>query len=576
MVRFSLASRNTKGTRAARQPIAEEAPGLRRSGRQRKQVEFLAMEAFVTIKSRSKKDPLPAGDEEKTQPHKRPRTKKDKRNKNKDGKGETKKNKQHHHKEGKKKRRKKKNGSKNGGSAGGGYRPPWSRSGSENDEQEEDAWTDAVEEMLNGDRSEDSSLSDRGPEKDWLEEVESDFDPNAEDDGGHSQPCLKGRNLRRHSQPREEEIAEEAPCQICTHSDRPEWLLLCDSCDLGFHAQCLRPPLHMIPEEDWFCPRCLHARLVTDLSEQLTSLQAKRKKVDSATRMQERLNFVNISVSNILRTEKARPRTAHLPAGGESGDEASSYYSSDTDNSSRSKRHRRFESASGSGDSSSSEEEEEDLPIARSTRHRDVKYNVNAAFEELDEVLAVDEKYASEKAERREAKQKLQQVANVGEDEEEEGDGQKLGSGGVLGPPTPPALRATARKKGLTSSSSNSSGSDSGRGKKSKRRKRLSSGSEDFRPSSADEDEEEEEVLKISGDSEEEGGSSDESWSAVAGRKRRGLRRRKSRHSGSNGRRSRRGDTSGSWLTSRNRRRGRTIPQFEGPSSEEDEGPRTR
>jgi len=34
-------------------------------------------------------------------------------------------------------------------------------------------------------------------------------------------------------------------------------LLLCDSCDRGFHTYCCTPPLEKIPEDDWFCLRCV-------------------------------------------------------------------------------------------------------------------------------------------------------------------------------------------------------------------------------------------------------------------------------------------------------------------------------
>ena len=42
------------------------------------------------------------------------------------------------------------------------------------------------------------------------------------------------------------------------HGDHPEWILMCDDCDAGWHASCLRPTLMVIPEGDWFCPDCSH------------------------------------------------------------------------------------------------------------------------------------------------------------------------------------------------------------------------------------------------------------------------------------------------------------------------------
>ena len=38
--------------------------------------------------------------------------------------------------------------------------------------------------------------------------------------------------------------------------DRPS-IIVCDSCDLGYHKYCLDPPLTDIPEYDWHCAKCL-------------------------------------------------------------------------------------------------------------------------------------------------------------------------------------------------------------------------------------------------------------------------------------------------------------------------------
>lgn len=50
-------------------------------------------------------------------------------------------------------------------------------------------------------------------------------------------------------------------CQKCGKSDHPEWILLCDKCDNGWHCSCLRPPLLNIPEGDWHCPPCQHVSI---------------------------------------------------------------------------------------------------------------------------------------------------------------------------------------------------------------------------------------------------------------------------------------------------------------------------
>uniref|UniRef100_A0A3Q3QMS8 PHD and ring finger domains 1 n=1 Tax=Monopterus albus TaxID=43700 RepID=A0A3Q3QMS8_MONAL len=49
---------------------------------------------------------------------------------------------------------------------------------------------------------------------------------------------------------------EQTSCEVCGSSDREDCLLLCDSCDAGYHMECLTPPLDSVPVEEWFCPEC--------------------------------------------------------------------------------------------------------------------------------------------------------------------------------------------------------------------------------------------------------------------------------------------------------------------------------
>ncbi|KIX09663.1 uncharacterized protein Z518_00744 [Rhinocladiella mackenziei CBS 650.93] len=46
-------------------------------------------------------------------------------------------------------------------------------------------------------------------------------------------------------------------CEKCGKSDNKESILVCDSCDLGYHKHCVEPPLNHIPDCDWHCPKCL-------------------------------------------------------------------------------------------------------------------------------------------------------------------------------------------------------------------------------------------------------------------------------------------------------------------------------
>jgi chromodomain-helicase-DNA-binding protein 4 len=42
-------------------------------------------------------------------------------------------------------------------------------------------------------------------------------------------------------------------CRVCRDGGE---LLCCDRCPSSYHMHCLIPPMTVIPEDDWFCPRC--------------------------------------------------------------------------------------------------------------------------------------------------------------------------------------------------------------------------------------------------------------------------------------------------------------------------------
>lgn len=48
----------------------------------------------------------------------------------------------------------------------------------------------------------------------------------------------------------------EATCHKCKKGHKPEKMLLCDTCDRGWHLFCLNPPLSKIPQGEWSCPKC--------------------------------------------------------------------------------------------------------------------------------------------------------------------------------------------------------------------------------------------------------------------------------------------------------------------------------
>ncbi|XP_069696612.1 serine/arginine repetitive matrix protein 2 isoform X2 [Periplaneta americana] len=75
--------------------------------------------------------------------------------------------------------------------------------------------------------------------------------------------CLEGKVIRRIpvEPPRrqdEEEVQEDPTyCEVCGECDREDRMLLCDGCDLGYHLECLDPPMDTVPLDEWFCPDCV-------------------------------------------------------------------------------------------------------------------------------------------------------------------------------------------------------------------------------------------------------------------------------------------------------------------------------
>ncbi|CAH1400773.1 unnamed protein product [Nezara viridula] len=100
------------------------------------------------------------------------------------------------------------------------------------------------------------------------------------------------------------EVTEDYPCKKCGEPDHPEWILLCDKCDSGYHASCLRPTIMLIPEGDWFCPPCQHLELVSKLKETLRAFEKNTKRRENEELRKKRLAYVGISLANVLPTQE--------------------------------------------------------------------------------------------------------------------------------------------------------------------------------------------------------------------------------------------------------------------------------
>ena len=66
-------------------------------------------------------------------------------------------------------------------------------------------------------------------------------------------------------------------CEVCELIDDEHVMLLCDSCNRGWHTYCLTPPLSAVPKGDWLCTECLRSGVDIDtLRTQRASFQAIR------------------------------------------------------------------------------------------------------------------------------------------------------------------------------------------------------------------------------------------------------------------------------------------------------------
>lgn len=243
---------------------------------------------------------------------------------------------------------------------------PWqSSSGSSSDDENENDEEDEEEEEI---ESEESLLF----KSDHEFSPESDLEKDQE-----SAPLRRARTAQK-AQSDVEEAEDEYACQKCGKADHPEWILLCDSCDKGWHCSCLRPALMLIPEGDWFCPPCQHNLLVTKLRENLKTYDQFTKRHENEVLRKKRLAFVGISLDNVLHKNESQRHhkdSSRASSAESDNDEDSSSASSTT-----------------STETSSSEESEPVYQLRERRSANKYKFNdydamINAAIQ--DEVEAV-------------------------------------------------------------------------------------------------------------------------------------------------------------------------------------------
>uniref|UniRef100_A0A9L0TQH7 Remodeling and spacing factor 1 n=1 Tax=Equus caballus TaxID=9796 RepID=A0A9L0TQH7_HORSE len=111
------------------------------------------------------------------------------------------------------------------------------------------------------------------------------YSSNDESEGSDSEKSSAASEEEEEKESEEAILADDdEPCKKCGLPNHPELILLCDSCDSGYHTACLRPPLMIIPDGEWFCPPCQHKLLCEKLEEQLQDLDVALKKKERAER----------------------------------------------------------------------------------------------------------------------------------------------------------------------------------------------------------------------------------------------------------------------------------------------------
>ncbi|XP_049318146.1 remodeling and spacing factor 1-like, partial [Bactrocera dorsalis] len=183
-------------------------------------------------------------------------------------------------------------------------------------------------------------------------------------------PMKRARTARKEDAEEGEDGDEEA-CQKCGKSDHPEWILLCDNCDKGYHCSCLSPVLFYIPEGDWYCPPCQQEQLIAALEKQLNDfdefvelkrlqeVENKRLAAEAERAEQERLENEKQQQKELKERKKQKKKSKRRGENGKEGedDEDESGSSGSTDDGKSDERNKKR--------SASDDDSDDDKPLVK-------------------------------------------------------------------------------------------------------------------------------------------------------------------------------------------------------------------
>lgn len=227
------------------------------------------------------------------------------------------------------------------------------------------------------------------------------FSPESDiEDESQIVPTKRARTARKDVTEKDAEESEDEDihaCQKCTKNDHPEWILLCDKCDKGYHCSCLIPVLFVIPEGNWFCPPCQQDKLIGELETRLVAFDTVVKAKELEEQRQQRILFNTINEANVLKESKRDKQRARAEQKGRKYHDSEEYSTSSSsdgsdddandnasgsnaENSKRSNSHRPRKRSESSATNSSDDE-----PIYKLRKRRQAA--VSYRFNEYDELI---------------------------------------------------------------------------------------------------------------------------------------------------------------------------------------------
>lgn len=150
-------------------------------------------------------------------------------------------------------------------------------------------WHSHSETESSEDEPEDDEEHDLSDENSVLFKSDHEFSCESDVDDGQVVPTKRARTVKKEEVSENEDDNPNHACQKCKKTDHPEWTLLCDQCDKGYHCSCLSPVLFLIPEGDWFCPTCQHEQLIVQMEIKLKEFDAKLKKFKVSEKAREEI-----------------------------------------------------------------------------------------------------------------------------------------------------------------------------------------------------------------------------------------------------------------------------------------------